>query len=151
MSGGFSTVCLIIWQMIISINSRCSALIIRFSKIFLYVISKHGIYELFYKKAFYAHSQALVARSLPGYGKKGLDVWLKPVIFAPDNRTVFRAITVTVLHHHMDIDSCLFTVRTGDMQFPRCLTIAPLSERVLHHYSILYSEIMDYRKVLFAR
>ncbi len=47
----------------------------------------------------------------------------------------------------MDSDTRLLTVRTWDMQFPRCLTIVPWHELMFHSY-LLYAEIVDYRKMV---
>ena len=109
----FFLFCLTTEQMIISMKSACYVQGITFSIIFL-------IYR--------------PNACSPRQWKKGLDVRLEPVIFAPDDDAVFRTVTVAILHHNMDVDPCLFMVRTGDVQLPRCLTVVPWLGNVFHQF-----------------
>jgi len=74
---------------------------------------------------------------LPRQRKKAPDVRLQTVEFAVDDHTIFGAVTVSPLYHHMHTYARLLRVRTGDMKFSRSFGITVLEKRPLH--TLLYN------------
>jgi hypothetical protein len=74
---------------------------------------------------------------LPRQRKKVPDVRLQTVEFAVDNHTIFGAVTVSPLYHHMHTYARLLRVRTGYMQFSCRIGITVLKKRPLH--TLLYN------------
>jgi hypothetical protein len=76
----------------------------------------------------------IIATPLPDNRKKGVKVCLEAVEFAPDNHAFFGSIAVPVFYHHVNIDSGLVFIWTGNMEFPGFHCIGFLHDRIFHMY-----------------
>lgn len=63
---------------------------------------------------------------------------MNAIIFALDDHTVIRAIAVAVFYHHVYIDTCFFTIRTGDMELPCIYRVVFLIITFPHEAWLLY-------------